>query len=125
MTQSNASRTYKPTCFVAHESYFTFKTRGTTACVRMYIYTYSVYIAHVFFFLIPFMIFAFPCSLPRRNSDPGSHSRLFSPLPSTVRALHFYRENSLAVASLVDPRRIVPTHARRSQQLIPFFLQIH
>ena len=27
--------------------------------------------------------------LPSRNSDPGWHSRLFSPLPITVRALHF------------------------------------
>ena len=29
---------------------------------------------------------------PSRNSDPGSHSRLFDPLPTTVRALHFYRQ---------------------------------
>ena len=44
------------------------------------------------------------------------------PIPTTVRALHFYREKILAVSSLVDSRRIVLTHARHSQQLIFFFL---
>ena len=39
-------------------------------------------------------------------------------LPTTVRALHFYREKISALSSLVDSRRIVLTHARRSQQLI-------
>ena len=34
----------------------------------------------IFIFSIPFIIFALLYSLPpRRNSDPGSHSRLFSP----------------------------------------------
>ena len=42
------------------------------------------------------------------------------PLPTTVRALHFYREKISALSSLVDSRRIVLTHARRSQQLIFF-----
>ena len=47
------------------------------------------------------------------------------PLPTTVRALHFYREKISALSSLVDSRRIVLTHARRSQQLIfLFYLQI-
>ena len=55
---------------------------------------------------------------PSRNSDPGSHSRLFSPLPTTMRAFHFSREKTSALSSLVDSRRITPTHARRSQQLI-------
>ena len=41
--------------------------------------------------------------LPSRNSDPGSYSRLFSPLPTT---------------SLLDLRRTVLTHARQSQQLL-------
>ena len=79
-------------------------------------------------FSIPFIIFALLFSLPpinSRNSDPGSHSRLFS-LPTTVRALHFYREKISALFSLVDSRRIVLTHARRSQQLILFlFFQIN
>ena len=44
-----------------------------------------------------------------------------APLPTTLRALHFYREKISALSSLVDSRRIVLTHARRSQQLILFF----
>ena len=48
------------------------------------------------------------------------------PLPTTVRALHFYREKISAFASLVDSRRIVLTHARPSQQLILLlYLQIN
>ena len=44
----------------------------------------------------------------------------------TVRALHFCREEISALSSLVDSRRIVLTHARRSQQLLfmPFYLFI-
>ena len=44
------------------------------------------------------------------------------PLPTTVRALHFYREKISSLASLVDSRRIVLTHARRSQKLVPLML---
>ena len=44
------------------------------------------------------------------------------PLPTTVRALHFYRDKISPLSSLVDSRRIVLTHARRSQQLILFFI---
>ena len=40
------------------------------------------------------------------------------PLPTTVRALHFYREKISALSFLVDSRRIVLTHATRSQQTI-------
>lgn len=41
-----------------------------------------------FFFPMPFITFAlfFSPSYNRRNTDPGSHSRLFSPLPAAVRA---------------------------------------
>ena len=46
-----------------------------------------------------------------RSSDPGSHSRLFSPFLITVRALHFYREKDSALSTLVNSRRIAPTHA--------------
>ena len=42
----------------------------------------------------------------------------FSPLPSTVRALNFYREKISALSSLVDSHRIVPAHATISQQLV-------
>ena len=51
-----------------------------------------------------------------RGHIAGSSPRL----PSTVRALHFYREKISALSSLVDSRRVVLTHARRSQQLILF-----
>ena len=44
-----------------------------------------------------------------------------SPLPTTVRDLHFYREKISVIFSLVDSRRIVLAHAKRSQQLILFF----
>ena len=73
-------------------------------------------------FSIPFMMFALLFSLPAsRNSDPGSHSRLFSP-PTifAVRALHFYRDKISALSSLVDSHRTALTHAKRSQQLILF-----
>ena len=47
------------------------------------------------FFFFPSIMFALLFFLPPgRKSDPGSHSRLPPPLPTTVRALHFYRENS-------------------------------
>ena len=90
-------------------------------------YTWGIYF--LIFFSIPYccityyqvssaLLFSLP---PSRNSDPESHSRLFSPLPTMVRALHFHREKIPALCSLVDSRRIVPTHATRSQQLILFF----
>ena len=44
-------------------------------------------------FFIPHLLYSPFFSLPRsRNADPRSHSRLFSPLPTTVSALDFYRE---------------------------------
>lgn len=64
-----------------------------------------------FFLFIPFIFFTVLLSfLPNRNSDAGSHRRLFSPLPSDgsglVRALHYYREKTSTLAALVDSRRI-------------------
>ena len=47
---------------------------------------------HIFFrssLLLSRHFFPFSCSLPRRNSDPGSLIRLFSPLPTTVHAFVF------------------------------------
>ena len=80
----------------------------------------------VFLFLFLFSIlpihylrpsFSFP---PSRNSDPGSHSRLFSPpTPQYGSRLAFLSREDFS-SSLVDSRRIVLTHARRSQQLILF-----
>ena len=65
-----------------------------------------------FFFSIPCIVLPF-CSLPpSRNSDPGSHSRLFSPPTHYGSCLaFFFREKILAFSSLVDSRRIVLTHA--------------
>ena len=87
---------------------------------------------HFFCFCIPsflklfspfFIIIYILCLPPSRSSDPGYHSRLFSPpLPTTVRAFRFYREKISALSSLGDSRRIVITHARRSQQLTSFFI---
>ena len=55
-----------------------------------------VYVVYVFFqgclFSMPF--FSLP---PSRNSDPGSHNRLFTSLSATVRGLHFYREKISAI----------------------------
>ena len=63
-------------------------------------------------FPVPFIFCALFFSLPpSRNPDPGPYSRLFSPLPTAVRALHFYREKDSALYSFVDSRRNVPTHA--------------
>ena len=49
----------------------------------------------------------------------GNISRSSPPLPTTVRALHLYREK--ISASLVHSRRIVLIRARRSQQLVLLF----
>ena len=67
---------------------------------------------------------------PSRNSDPGSHSRLFSPPTHYGSCLGFLSRGDFS-SFLVDSRRFVLTHARRSQQLILFssffffFLQIN
>ena len=65
-------------------------------------------------------------SLPVVTQIRGHIAGSFPPLSTTDRALHFYREKISALSSLVDSRRIVLTHARRSHQLILFlFLQIN
>ena len=96
-----------------------------------FIFNPSHLLSLLFFFLIHPIYYrclsflSLPPTCSSRASDPGSHSRLFFPLPSTVRALHFYRHKIGALSSLVDSRRIVPTHAinRRAQELlIPFFI---
>ena len=56
----------------------------------------------VFIFFIPCIILTLP---PSSNSDPGSHSGPFSPLPTTVHASVFYREKNSAFSFLVDSRR--------------------
>ena len=59
-----------------------------------------------FFFSIPCTIFALLFSLPPSKSNPGSRGRLFSLLPTTVRALHFYREKiSAPCVQTINKRR--------------------
>ena len=77
-----------------------------------------------FFFLFPspftYLRSSFSRSLLVVTQIRGHIAGSSPPLPATVRDLPFYREKISALASLVDSRRIVPTHAaRRSQQLIP------
>ena len=64
---------------------------------------------------------------PSRNSDSGSHSRLSSPLPTTARVLHFYREKSSTLSFRVDLRRIAPTLSIKALLTVDlfYFLQIN
>ena len=56
----------------------------------------------LFFFPIPFIVFALLLSLPpSRNSDPGSHRRLFSPPPHCGSCLAFLSREKLSF-----PRRL-------------------
>ena len=70
------------------------------------------------FFLIPFPILSlFFLSLLVVTQIRGHiHSRLCSLLPTTARALDFYREKTLALSSLVDPRRIVLQRVNNSSR---------
>ena len=83
------------------------------------VYTFS---SSFSFFLIPFIIFALLLSLPPSlNSDPGSHSRLFSPLPTTVCALHFIaRRFQLFLPSSTRVELCLPTLGALSSR--SFFL---
>ena len=77
----------------------------------IHLFTYVFIISYFFSNPIHFLRPSCPAPLSR-NSDLGSHSRPFSPLPTTVRTLHFYREKDSVLSSLiVNSRRIVPTHA--------------
>ena len=73
------------------------KRRCSSFAVRFYCFFLFVF--------VPFNIFALlaPAPSSSRNSDPGSRSRLFSPLPNTFRVLCFYRE----IVSGFPPRRLV------------------
>ena len=62
-----------------------------------------------FFFSIPFIIFALLFSLPPcRNSDPGSHSRLFSPPTHNGSCLAFLSREDF---SSFFPRRLASNSA--------------
>ena len=65
------------------------------------------FFCYFYFFSIPFIIFALLfCLPPSRNSDPGSHSRLFSPPTHYGSCLAFFSRKISADSSLVDSRRI-------------------
>ena len=87
-----------------------------SSCIRPYYFSLLTPSNNI---ILP--LFLSPSSLPTngRISDPGSLSRLFSPLPTTsygVR-LHFYRENTSALSPLVDSHRGVPVSSNgRNQQ---------
>ena len=79
----------------------------------------------VFFCPVPCNIFALLFSFPpidKSIAQIRGHTTGSSP-PSltTARALHFYRERISILSSVVNSRRIAPTHARRSQHLIVFY----
>ena len=57
------------------------------------------------FYSIPFFVFALLLLSPSRNSDPGSHSRLFSP-PHCSSCVQFLSRGKIsALSCLVDLRR--------------------
>ena len=60
-----------------------------------------IYFNFNFMFFHPIYYIRASFSLPpinSRNSDTGSHSRLFSPLPNTARALHSYTRTQTALS---------------------------
>ena len=79
-----------------------------------------VFLFLLFSFLFPLFFFCssylfsspFLFSLPGRIPDPGSQSRLFSPLLHNGTRLAFLSQDGfIGTFFLVDSRRIVPTHA--------------
>ena len=78
-------------------------------------------VASYFFFSHPIYDLRPSVLPPSRYSDPGSHSRLFSPPTHCGSCLAFLSRQDFSSSSLVDSRRTALTHARRSQQLIPFY----
>ena len=87
----------------------------------MYVRIYSSsYLVHIYFFLLRvFIAYLRPSCLPftnNRNSHPGLHSRLSSPLPTTAGAFIFIAGRLHALSPLVHSRRVAPAHATRSQQ---------
>ena len=78
-----------------------------------------VFFPHPIYYLRPSILFLLVVNKIRGHIAGSS-----APLPTTVRALHFFREKTSALSSLVDSRRIVLTHARRSQPFILLFIYL-
>ena len=72
---------------------------------------FLLFVVHPIYYLRP-SILSLLVVTQIRSYIAGSSPRL----PTTVRALHFYRENISAFSSLINSRRIVLTHAGRSRQ---------
>ena len=70
----------------------------------------SLFIFHPIYYLRP----SFSLSLLVVAQIRGHIAGSSPPLPTTVRALHFYRENTSTLSSLIDSRRIAPIHAPTS-----------
>ena len=67
---------------------------------------------------VVFPLFLSPFSLPRRSSDSGSLSRLFSPLQTTaIHAFIFIAQKFPAISFLVNAYRIASTHAAPSSSV--------
>ena len=116
------------TIFRLLDGLWSVRTRFATSSANPRSFSFFFFSSHSFFFFSshslssPFHYLSLLVATQIRGHIAGS-----SPLlPTTVRALHFYREKISALSSLVNSRRIVPSHARRSQQLILFilFLQV-
>ena len=74
-------------------------------------------------FSFPFISFAFLSLSFLVIPQIRGHITGASPLlPSRIRALLFYHEKISVLSSLVDSRRVLLTHARRSQHLVRVFL---
>ena len=77
--------------------------------------TFVRFFAHPIYYI---RTFSFSFSVPRRSSDPGSLSRLaLFPPPRYGTCLHFYREKSSALSSLVDSHRSTKSSLTRRPNL--------
>ena len=98
-----------------------------------YIHTPATYPDNLFFLFFSFFytshVLPSPfCSLSHlysRNSDPGSHPKLFSLLPTTVRASHFFIAGrfQLFVSSSTRVELCLPTLGALRNWLLFIFLQ--
>ena len=88
--------------------YTRYQIPGTTYC--SFLQQYYLFLLIFIYFSIPFIFFdLLSLSLLVVTPDPGSHSRLFSPLPTAVRELHFYREKKVFLPSSTRVELYPPT----------------
>ena len=93
-------------------SYLRHGGRGSSSCAFVFVKNgrFGGEVRSLFCFLFSLShLLSSPSLLLSHNPDPGSHLQiLLPPLPATVRALHFYREKSSALSSLVHSRLRAP-----------------